>query len=280
MSVLTTIPFSNERGNGSTTTFYFNFLVNKASELVVFLNGDESNPLIYGTDYSIHEFGNADGSNITFPLSGSKYSILTDQDVISMVSSLPIKQESSFSAVPVLEKTLDYIVRCLQIVNRQVERSVKTKEGSGVDPDVLISNLETSATNAASSATAAATAATNASNSATTAGTSATAAANSAAQAAIYAQQLQQSSVTYTATIGTNWNGTSAPFTQDVAVSGILATDNAVVGLVQSDTFATAQIQRQEYSKIFRAVSSTDKVTFYANAPTTSVIAVQLKIVR
>lgn len=177
MSVLTTNPFNNQSGNGSTTTFYFDFLVNKASELVVFLNGDEANPLTYGVDYSIHEFGNANGSNITFPLNGSTHSILTSADVISMVSSLPIKQESSFSAVPVLEKTLDYIVRCLQIVNRQVERSVKTKEGSGVDPDALISSIN-------ESVSAASVAATSATNSASSATTSASNASTSAASVA------------------------------------------------------------------------------------------------
>jgi len=280
MTILTTQPFNNWSGNGSSITFNFDFLVNKTSELVVFLDGDEAHPLVYGVDYSIHEFGNANGSYITFPLSGSTHGVLTDSEIISLVSSLPIKQESGFTAVPVLERTLDYIVRCLQIVNRKVERSIKTKEGSGVDPDVLVANLQASEANAAGSAAAASSSATSAATSATASGNSATAAAASAEAAAISAQQLAQFSVTYTATIGTTWVGSAAPFTQEVLIPGILATDNAMVGLLQSDTYATAKAQLQEYSKINRAVSSLGKVTFYADSPTSSAITVQIKAIR
>lgn len=85
---------------------------------------------------------------------------------------------------------------------------------------------------------------------------------------------------TVTITLGTTWTGSEAPFTQEVSVSGMLATDNPQAGIILSSTYATATEQLKEYAKIFRAVTSAGKVTFYAKEATTVDLSIQLKIIR
>lgn len=280
-------PVVTYSGNNSAKTFDFGFLINNEAELLVqftSIDGIQSN-LVLNTDYSINEVGNKNGSYITFPLVASAYSTLGTGEKITLSLTLPIKQETPYGTssglnLGVLEASFDYATRINQIQDRKIDRCIKVKEGSGIDPDDLISSLEASALTAANSASAATASATGAATSATNAATQAEAAEASAEQAAIYAQQLQEFSVTYTATIGTTWVGSSAPFSQEVAVSGVLATDNAIVGLIKSDTYATALTQMAEYSKIYKAVTSADKVTFYANEPTSSALTVQIKAVR
>lgn len=85
---------------------------------------------------------------------------------------------------------------------------------------------------------------------------------------------------TYTINLGTTWTGTEAPYTQDVAVPGILATDNPIIGLLQSSSYETAQAQLQDYGKLYRAVTSADTVTFYAKESTSNSLTLQLKVIR
>ena len=85
---------------------------------------------------------------------------------------------------------------------------------------------------------------------------------------------------TATITLGTTWTGSQAPFTQEVSVSGVLATDNPQAGVVLSSTYETAKTQLKEYAKIYRGVTSAGKVTFYAKEVTTEELTLQLKIIR
>ncbi len=148
MTISSLQPVNNYTGNGSSTNFDFDFLIEAQEELVVTHLDKNGFPTIlnFGIDYSINEIGNENGSYIVFPLETSNYGILSNEEKISLSLNLPIKQESEFENssglnLVILEKTFDYIVRVLQILNRKIERSIKTQEGSGIEPEALFDNL-------------------------------------------------------------------------------------------------------------------------------------------
>jgi hypothetical protein len=66
MTLLITTRQTEERGNGSQKTFYFNFPVLNASELYVRIRTDGSDTITDRTDYSITGLGNDEGGYITF----------------------------------------------------------------------------------------------------------------------------------------------------------------------------------------------------------------------
>lgn len=154
MTVSSITPVNNYTGNSSAKTFDFDFLIESQEELqVVHTNSNGiQTTLEFGVDYSINEIGNKNGSYITFPLEGSNFEVLSNEEIISLSLTLPIKQESEFENsanlnLNILERTFDYIVRILQIMNRKIERSVKTQEGSSITPDEIIEDLQKSAQN-------------------------------------------------------------------------------------------------------------------------------------
>ena len=55
---------------------------------------------------------------------------------------------------------------------------------------------------------------------------------------------------TWNITIDNEWTGDTAPYTKTVQIQGILATDEANIYPVWSNTLETRQIEREEYSKI------------------------------
>lgn len=141
-------PYNNWVGNGSTITFDFDFYIEDETQLAVYHTNalGVQTLLVYGVDYSINEFKNENGSYITFPISSSSYNILGEGEVISLCLTLPISQEnpfgkSSYFNPEALEYALDYLTRICQIINRQMERSVKTQEGSLIEPNELVNKL-------------------------------------------------------------------------------------------------------------------------------------------
>lgn len=160
MTVSSIVPVNNYTGNSSVKRFDFDFLIEDEDELIVqYVNElDETKILTLGVDYSINEIGNPNGSYITFPLDSSSYNILSNNEKISLMLKLDIKQESEFKNssyfnLNILEWTFDYIIRILQILNRKVERSVKISEGASYTPDELINQIKTSEINAVQAAT-------------------------------------------------------------------------------------------------------------------------------
>lgn len=85
---------------------------------------------------------------------------------------------------------------------------------------------------------------------------------------------------TKTITLSTNWTGTNAPYTQEVAVEGLLSTDVPIVGLVQSGTYSEAQTQLADYGKLYRAVTSDGAITFFSRESTSTALTLQLKIIK
>ena len=148
MTVSSIIPVNNYIGNNSTTVFDFDFLIENAEELLVTHTSDKeiSTVLKYGIDYSIEEIGNSNGSRIVFPLPESTFGLLQNNEILSLSLNLEIKQDSKFENssyldLSVLEWTFDYIVRILQILNRKVDRCLKTREGTTDTPDNLINMI-------------------------------------------------------------------------------------------------------------------------------------------
>ena len=152
-------PYNNWNGNGSTTTFDFDFYIEDETQLAVYHTNSKGvqTLLKYGTDYSINELQNENGSFINFPLASSTYSVLSENEVISLCLTLPITQEnpyskSSYLNLEALEYSLDYLTRICQIISRQMERSVKTQEGSSQTAEELVQALNEAQVNAAASA--------------------------------------------------------------------------------------------------------------------------------
>lgn len=87
---------------------------------------------------------------------------------------------------------------------------------------------------------------------------------------------------TYTITLtAAGWQGAAAPYTQTVAVAGILATDEPIVGPVYSDTLATAISQKEAWSMVSDADAAAGSIVFecFEDKPAVD-IPIQIKVVR
>lgn len=144
MTVSSIIPVNNYTGNSSCKKFDFDFLIEDENELIV--QHIDKNGVITklkkNIDYSINEIGNPNGSFIIFPLEGSVYKVLTENEKISLALTLVIKQESEFKNslyfnFNILEWTFDYVIRILQIISRKLERCLKIDEGIDKTPDEM-----------------------------------------------------------------------------------------------------------------------------------------------
>lgn len=102
------------------------------------------------------------------------------------------------------------------------------------------------------------------------------------AEKAVTADKIASGSVsqTYTATIGTEWTGDAAPYTQEIAITGMTADDKPAVGVVYSDTYETAEAQKEAWAMVYRIKTDADKITVYATDKTETEIPIQLTCVR
>lgn len=87
-------------------------------------------------------------------------------------------------------------------------------------------------------------------------------------------------STSYTATLDTPWTGAAAPYTKEVTVSGILASDAPIVDLVPSDTFSTAEAQEEAWANVYKVTAAADKLTFYAKEKPTAALPVKILCIR
>lgn len=85
----------------------------------------------------------------------------------------------------------------------------------------------------------------------------------------------------YTATIpSSSWTGTEAPFSKAVTISGILSSDEPFIDIVPTGTYATDITMQQNWGKVYRAVTSTDTITFYATAVPSADIPLKVKVIK
>lgn len=85
---------------------------------------------------------------------------------------------------------------------------------------------------------------------------------------------------TFTTTLNTTWTGTVAPFSKVQTVTGMLATDNPIIDLVLSGTYATDIAMLEAWGCVYRIVTSDNTVTLYATAKPLVSLPIQLKVVR
>lgn len=84
-----------------------------------------------------------------------------------------------------------------------------------------------------------------------------------------------------TATITTNWTGTQAPYTQEIAVEGIKETDNPIVDIVLDENIETAILQEKNWGNVSRIKTEDGKIIVYCNKKKTTVdLPIQIKVVR
>lgn len=77
-----------------------------------------------------------------------------------------------------------------------------------------------------------------------------------------------------------NWSGSAAPYTQSVAVSGITSSDNPIIDVVMSGTYSTDSARIEAWACIYRAVTGSGAITFYATDKPAVDLPVQIKVVR
>ena len=91
-------------------------------------------------------------------------------------------------------------------------------------------------------------------------------------------------SVEYNGTLTTSdWTaseGDVAPYTQEVTISGVLATDSPIIDLVASDTYSTAVSEDEAWSKIYKAVADSGTITFYAKDEPTVALNFKARCIR
>lgn len=85
---------------------------------------------------------------------------------------------------------------------------------------------------------------------------------------------------TFTATVGTGWTG-SGPYTQTVAVAGVLASDMPHVVPVYDADNTTAQAQREAWGCVSRGVAAAGGIQFtcFGDKPETA-IPIQIEVMR
>lgn len=154
------LPVNNYIGNGQSKTFQFNFYIDNTSQLKVNLfkaNGIKYE-LVYNLDYSINEVQNPQGGYITFPLEGSSYNVLAENEKLSIELTLPIAQttqytNSSLLNLSSLEYSLDYLTRLVQILARKITKCLKVEECTDISLDELIDNINSNSALASQYAT-------------------------------------------------------------------------------------------------------------------------------
>jgi hypothetical protein len=143
-------------GNGSTTQFPFSFKVFSASDVFVVrtdLGGAESN-LVLGTDYTVainaDQDANPGGTITTITAPATGY-LITATSQVQNLQPITLTNQGAFYP-KVINDALDRATIQIQQVAEQVGRAVKVQISSAINPDALISQLETDAANAAASA--------------------------------------------------------------------------------------------------------------------------------
>ena len=84
---------------------------------------------------------------------------------------------------------------------------------------------------------------------------------------------------TYSGTLSTSWSGSQAPFSQAVTVTGIASTDEPILDVVMSGTYATDELRNTEWAYIYYAITATDQITFYARQKPTASLPFTAKVI-
>lgn len=146
------LPVNNYQGNGVCDKFDFDFYIENKNQLKVYLFDENliKIELVKDLDYSINEVGNKNGSYITFPIETSNYSILQNNQKLSLELDLKAHQltqynNSSLLNLSAIEYSFDYLTRLIQILKRKLELCVGVDEFSDSTPQELMDKLSNQA---------------------------------------------------------------------------------------------------------------------------------------
>lgn len=76
------------------------------------------------------------------------------------------------------------------------------------------------------------------------------------------------------------WEGSAAPFTQELEITGILESDVPLLDLIPSDVYATAVQEDEAWVQIYKAVTGADSITFYAKVKPTVALTFSARCIR
>lgn len=94
-------------------------------------------------------------------------------------------------------------------------------------------------------------------------------------------ERLSNARHTYPATIGTNWVGESAPFTQEISVPGLLEDDVfPKIDMAASDDVQTAENETAAYGYFYRFEALDDILKVYSFEKTDAKIKVNIEVLR
>lgn len=92
--------------------------------------------------------------------------------------------------------------------------------------------------------------------------------------------QNQNHSPLFTATVKTTWKTSGSYFYQDIAVSGILATDTPMFGINPGSDNAANVAYSVAISNVFRITTSTNSIRVWARSKPSIAFPIQIKVVR
>jgi hypothetical protein len=179
---------SRYEGDGSNDSFAFGFYVTNKDQVRVVKTGTDGidlADLVVDVDYTVGGVSDEDSASwlITYPISGAE---LADNEFLTIVPNYDILQETPFRTQGTFfpkthENAFDYLTRICQMLQEQLDRSVKISVGSADSADDILAGLDEDVAAAAASASSASTSASTATTQAGNASASAVSAAASAA---------------------------------------------------------------------------------------------------
>ena len=88
-------------------------------------------------------------------------------------------------------------------------------------------------------------------------------------------------SVSYNAELSAaDWQGSAAPYTQAVSLSGLLGSDTPLIDVMLSGTLATDKKRLEDYARLYRAVTANGTLTVYAMSKPTVALPLRILCIR
>lgn len=84
----------------------------------------------------------------------------------------------------------------------------------------------------------------------------------------------------WTLTVGTNWVGDAAPYTQEIVANGMRSTDIPKTYFKAPDDFANLEACQEAYGMLYETDSADGSITIYAKEKTTVAITVLVEVSR
>ncbi len=84
----------------------------------------------------------------------------------------------------------------------------------------------------------------------------------------------------FSTSIPVNWNGSEAPFSAQISIDGVSASDVPIVDLIPSSDYETAQQEIEAWGYIYRVETKNNGVTCYATEKPEVVLNIQMRCIR